>query len=147
MLTDRPEWHTRIAALRDYGQTAKYRHEFIGYNSRLDELQAAILRRVMMPRLDAWNGRRREIGEVSGRHPNPAIHCTGAPEGSESNWHSFPVLAPPEHKQAFLDYLKADGVEAASIILSSFPASRRWHTQPLNSRTIVPRRGALRSPK
>jgi len=61
MLTDRPEWHTRIAALRDYGQTAKYRHEFIGYNSRLDELQAAILRRVMMPRLDAWNGRRREI--------------------------------------------------------------------------------------
>ena len=51
----------RVRALRDYGQTAKYRHDFIGYNSRLDELQAAFLRRACLPRLERWTARRREI--------------------------------------------------------------------------------------
>ena len=40
-----------VRVLRDYGQSAKYRHDEIGYNSRLDELQAAILHRVYLPAL------------------------------------------------------------------------------------------------
>jgi dTDP-4-amino-4,6-dideoxygalactose transaminase len=112
VLTDRPEWRARVAALRDYGQTAKYRHEFAGYNSRLDELQAAFLRSAMLPRLDAWTRRRREIAKnyLEGIR-NPAIRCPGAPEGSESNWHLFPVLLNPEAKHAFLDYLRDSGIE------------------------------------
>jgi dTDP-3-amino-3,4,6-trideoxy-alpha-D-glucose transaminase len=112
ILTDRPEWQARIAALRDYGQTAKYRHEFIGYNSRLDELQAAILRQVMLPRLAKWLARR---GEIAGQYVagirNSAIQVFGAPEGSESNWHLFPLLTQPEHKRAFVDHLRASGIE------------------------------------
>jgi dTDP-4-amino-4,6-dideoxygalactose transaminase len=42
---------------RNYGETRRYVHDSIGVNSRLDELQAAILR-VKLPRLDAWNARR-----------------------------------------------------------------------------------------
>lgn len=50
--------HVEIA--RNVGQTEKYHHEMVGANSRLDELQAAILR-AKLPHLDEWNERRREI--------------------------------------------------------------------------------------
>jgi len=50
----------RLRLLRDHGQTGKYEHAVVGYNSRLDTLQAAILR-AKLPRLDAWNARRRQI--------------------------------------------------------------------------------------
>jgi dTDP-4-amino-4,6-dideoxygalactose transaminase len=45
---------TRLRAFRDYGQTVKYHHDFQGYNSRLDTIQAAILR-VKLKRLAGWN--------------------------------------------------------------------------------------------
>jgi dTDP-4-amino-4,6-dideoxygalactose transaminase len=45
---------TRLRAFRDYGQTVKYHHDFQGYNSRLDTIQAAILR-VKLKRLASWN--------------------------------------------------------------------------------------------
>ena len=51
-----------LARLRNYGSKAKYQHEEIGLNSRLDELQAAFLR-VKLRHLDAWNVRRQKIAE------------------------------------------------------------------------------------
>lgn len=53
----------RLRLLRNYGQTRKYHHESMGYNSRLDELQAAILR-AKLPYLDTWNEQRRRIAAL-----------------------------------------------------------------------------------
>lgn len=53
----------RARMLREYGQTAKYRHIMLGYNSRLDELQAAILR-VKLRHLDTWNEKRRKHAKL-----------------------------------------------------------------------------------
>ncbi len=50
----------RIRRLRNGGQTSRYHHDEFGVNSRLDEIQAAILR-VRLPRLAAWTGRRRAL--------------------------------------------------------------------------------------
>ncbi|MEZ4650553.1 MAG: DegT/DnrJ/EryC1/StrS family aminotransferase [Candidatus Eisenbacteria bacterium] len=56
----RPELEARLRHLRNYGQEDRYHHVELGFNSRLDELQAALLR-VKLAHLDAWNTKRRAI--------------------------------------------------------------------------------------
>jgi dTDP-3-amino-3,4,6-trideoxy-alpha-D-glucose transaminase len=60
VLVNDPELATRLRRLRNGGQTDRYRHELVGVNSRLDELQAALLR-VGLAHLPAWNERRRAL--------------------------------------------------------------------------------------
>jgi dTDP-4-amino-4,6-dideoxygalactose transaminase len=60
--TDDDELATVIRAMANYGSSKKYINDYLGLNSRLDEIQAAVLR-VKLPRLDADNQRRREIAQ------------------------------------------------------------------------------------
>jgi len=53
----------RVRILRDHGQSAKYVHAVVGYNSRLDGVQAAVLR-LKLRRLDEWNSRRRALAAL-----------------------------------------------------------------------------------
>jgi len=62
-VTDNKELATKLKILRNYGQARKYYHDFIGVNSRLDEMQAAILR-VKLKQLDDWNSRRRKFAQI-----------------------------------------------------------------------------------
>lgn len=61
--TDNPEIAERLRLLRNYGQTKRYYHATKGFNSRLDELQAAILRAKLLY-LDYWNARRQELARL-----------------------------------------------------------------------------------
>lgn len=90
--TNDPELADRIRTLRNYGSRVKYHNEVIGYNSRLDELQAAFLR-VKLARLDAANQRRaaiarrylEELDNLEGLTlPTIAADC-------EAVWHLFVV--------------------------------------------------------
>jgi dTDP-4-amino-4,6-dideoxygalactose transaminase len=58
--TNSLEGYEKLLRLRNYGQSKRYYHDEIGINSRLDEVQAAILA-AQLPHLDQWNARRREI--------------------------------------------------------------------------------------
>ena len=58
VVTDNFEIAEKIRILRNYGQKIKYHHDLVGYNSRLDEIQAAVLR-VKLKYLDEWNELRR----------------------------------------------------------------------------------------
>jgi dTDP-4-amino-4,6-dideoxygalactose transaminase len=99
----------RIRALRNYGSTVKYVHDVAGYNSRLDDLQAAILR-VKLRHLEAWNARRREVAE---RYLASLADCgLVLPETApdvEPSWHLFVVRVPD--RDALQRALKSDGVE------------------------------------
>lgn len=57
--TDNPAFAEQVILLRNYGQEKRYYHKIKGFNSRLDEMQAAILH-AKLPHLDAWNHQRRQ---------------------------------------------------------------------------------------
>jgi len=80
----------RIKLLRNYGSAKKYKHELVGNNSRLDELQASFLR-VKLGKLDSWNDRRSEIAdiylsELGDRYSLPVI-----PDQVNPVWHQFVI--------------------------------------------------------
>lgn len=81
----------RIRILRNYGSRIKYVNEVLGYNSRLDPMQAAILR-VKLKYLDAWNLRRQEIANryQEGLSTLDLI-LPHVPEWAESAWHLYVV--------------------------------------------------------
>jgi len=111
VLTNEAAADAAAKALRDYGQTAKYRHDHVGYNSRLDELHAALLLRAYLPRLERWTARRRAIAHryldgIIGRE----VQCLGTPPGSCSSWHLFPALVEPELKHDFMAHLRSRDV-------------------------------------
>jgi dTDP-3-amino-3,4,6-trideoxy-alpha-D-glucose transaminase len=60
VITNDPDLAGRLRRLRNGGQTDRYRHQEFGINSRLDDLQAAVLR-ARLPRLDGWTARRRAL--------------------------------------------------------------------------------------
>lgn len=62
MTTNNPEVAEKLRILREHGSPKRYYHEYIGMNSRLDSLQAALLQ-VKLPYLDKWNAQRREISD------------------------------------------------------------------------------------
>jgi len=63
VVTNNPETAEKLRMLRHGGQKTRYDHQLLGRNSRLDELQAAILR-VKLTHLEKWNERRRHIAAL-----------------------------------------------------------------------------------
>lgn len=93
VVTQDKELANHIRVLANYGAKEKYIHTWHGVNSRMDELQAAVLR-IKLRRLDADNARRREIAS---RYRNEICHTTitlPPAEGfADSVYHIFPILA------------------------------------------------------
>jgi dTDP-4-amino-4,6-dideoxygalactose transaminase len=82
----------RVRQLRNYGSQIKYSHDIKGFNSRLDELQAAFLR-VKLQHLDEWNGRRRKIADQYLEELPAYDYLTlpQVPSWAEPVWHIFVV--------------------------------------------------------
>jgi dTDP-4-amino-4,6-dideoxygalactose transaminase len=81
----------RISMLRDHGRTSHYAHEEIGYNARLDAVQAVVLR-AKLARLANWNERRRKIADTyRSLLNNCAIALPSEPAWAHSCYHQFVV--------------------------------------------------------
>ena len=94
-------------ALGNYGSSKKYIHDYKGCNSRIDELQAAVLD-VKLRYLDDENSRRKEIASLYiNKVKNPLIHLSLSER--DSVWHIFPVFC--EHRDELQQYLRENGVE------------------------------------
>lgn len=107
--TDDAALAERIRLLRNYGSRIKYEHEAPGYNSRLDELQAAFLR-VKLARLDEWNERRRRIAALYVNELGKAVPgLPVVPEWAEPVWHLFVVRS--AHRDTVRAGLSAQGIE------------------------------------
>lgn len=98
----------RVRLLRNYGSAERYRNEIQGCNSRLDELQAALLR-VSLKRLDGWNGRRREIAATyAERLAGCGIALPVEPAHMKHAWHLYVVRS--TQRDALQRHLEAEGI-------------------------------------
>jgi len=103
---------SRIRMLRNYGSRVKYLHEVRGFNSRLDEMQAAVLR-VKLKHLDAWNERRRGVAQ---RYTNALRGAAGSaieapvelPQ-AKSVWHLYVVRC--RYRNRLASQLSRHGVQ------------------------------------
>jgi dTDP-4-amino-4,6-dideoxygalactose transaminase len=106
--TDDAALADKVRTLRNYGSKKKYYNDFKGYNSRLDELQAAFLR-VKLKKLDDWNKRRSDIAEIYLSELNASeLVLPKVPTWAKPVWHLFVVRHP--HRDSFQQALTAAGI-------------------------------------
>jgi dTDP-4-amino-4,6-dideoxygalactose transaminase len=122
VITDDDELAARVRMLRQYGQPERDHSELTGVNSRLDEIQAAVLR-VKLRRLAAWNARRRQIAQQyeEALAATPATPLAELP-GHRHSRHLYVVKAPV--REAFRAELQRRGV--ATLVHYPVPI----HQQP-----------------
>ena len=96
-----------IQMLKNHGSKERYHHEALGFNMRMEGLQAAVLS-VKLPHLNNWNNRRREIAQAYREINNPKLQFQRPEPGAESVYHLAVVI--PNDKKAFLAHLDAEGV-------------------------------------
>ncbi|MCU4166647.1 DegT/DnrJ/EryC1/StrS family aminotransferase [Carboxylicivirga caseinilyticus] len=134
--TNDPELEQVIRALANYGSKEKYVNEYQGLNSRLDEIQATVLR-VKLKRLDQDNQRRREIATFyldNIKHPDIILPSTINHQLSTINsldhvWHLFVIRHPD--RNGLQDYLSKNGVQ--TLIHYPMPPNKQLAYREWNS--------------
>ncbi len=141
----------RLRVLRNYGSRVKYRNEAIGWNSRLDELQAALLR-CKLPALEAENQHRAAVAHQYLQGLQGLQHCglmlpqLPAEATSSSAWHLFVVRHPERDRLAtalagagvgtVIHYPQAPHLQPAyaglGLAAGTLPISERLHAQVLS---------------
>jgi dTDP-4-amino-4,6-dideoxygalactose transaminase len=110
VLTDDPDLAEKIKRLADYGQTGRHVHNVIGYNSRLDTLQAAVLL-AKLPHLPRWTKNRRMAANWYDRKLSSLpITLPATAAGAEPVFHLYAILV--EDRNACLSWLRDRGIMA-----------------------------------
>ncbi len=109
--TDDDELYKKLLMLRDYGRVSKYEHAIIGYNARLDTVQAALLR-VKLPHLKAWNAERQKAASLYTKLLKDIEGLT-VPYTQENARHVYHVYAVRlRNRQRVVTALAANGISA-----------------------------------
>jgi dTDP-4-amino-4,6-dideoxygalactose transaminase len=126
VVTRRADVAQHVARLRDHGQSARYHHDLVGYNSRLDALQAAVLA-VKLRRLDAWNARRRALAALYRERlaKVPGVELTAPPADAESHvYHLFVIRV--AHRDRLRAGLTARGIDTGLHYPVPIHLQRGW---------------------
>lgn len=120
----------KIRMLRDHGSSQKYRHQLVGLNGRLDEIQAAVLR-AKLPYLEKWN----EIRRSNAAHYNEllaeeeSVICPSAMQYCEHVYHLYVVRVP--QRDGLLQHLRNRGIGAGiHYPAHSRPPKPNYHHEP-----------------
>ena len=110
IVTDDDEIAGMVRALRFHGSRDKQHFDYVGYNSRLDEMQAAILR-ILLPHLDGWcDGRRAAAAAYANAGLGDHVGLTKPPPEANPAWHLYVVTHP--RADELLATLNADDIQA-----------------------------------
>lgn len=137
LATDDDALAERARSLRNHASSKedKYLHDGLGHNSRLDAIQAAILR-VKLPRVDAWNVARREVarGYVVELQRFQEAGLALPPLSSEHVFHQFTLQLPAARREVFQEALARAGISCARFYpspLTHQPRGRRYGRAPV----------------
>jgi dTDP-4-amino-4,6-dideoxygalactose transaminase len=125
VLTDDPDLADRLRLLRAHGAGSRYHHDRVGINSRLDALQAAVLR-VKLEHLESWTAARREnaayydrafgeagAGEAGERFddlPLPLLGPRPAPPPARHVYHQYVIRVPSQRRDPLRTFLEERGI-------------------------------------
>lgn len=108
VVTDNDASAQKIRMLRNYGSSIKYYNEFIGYNSRLDELQAAFLS-IKLPSLDSLNLHKRHLAALYNKHLKGVFKKPLVTDASYDVFHIYPIRHP--ERDRLRQHLQERGVK------------------------------------
>jgi dTDP-4-amino-4,6-dideoxygalactose transaminase len=127
--TDDPALADRLRRLRNLGQRAKGQHVELGYNARLDGLQAAVLR-VKLPHVDAWNGARRAHAARYRDLLTDAVQMLEERAESPCVYHLFPVRL--AGRDALAAALSRRGIDTGIHYAPAVHSHPAWAGYPLS---------------
>lgn len=104
LTTNNPEICEKVKLLRNHGITGAYQHEFIGFNSRLDEIQAAILR-IKLKHIDTYNQKRRDLAKLYTSTIGDVVECPVELPDRRHVYHQYTIRSSrrDEIRNAFKD--------------------------------------------
>jgi dTDP-4-amino-4,6-dideoxygalactose transaminase len=109
VVTNHKRHDQNLRLLRCYGERKKYEHILKGHNSRLDEIQAAILR-VKLKYLDQWNGERRRKAKIYTQMLSPlGVVCPSEKKGVRHVYHLYTIKT--KKRDSLQAFLKKKGIE------------------------------------
>ncbi|OQX84236.1 MAG: hypothetical protein B6D53_00335 [Candidatus Omnitrophica bacterium 4484_49] len=111
VVTDNKKLYRSLLMLRDYGRRSKYQHTIIGYNSRLDTVQAGILG-VKLKYLNSWNKRRRELATIYNSYLKdiPEVVIPREQKGYYHVYHLYPLRVKYKRDELY-NYLNTRGIQ------------------------------------
>lgn len=109
IITNSKVLHEKIRMIRNYGSTEKYYHDILGINSRLDEVQASILRVSLRYFEEGFEERGRIARLYLENIRNPKINLPLLRSNTTHAWHIFPILT--EMRDSLQEYLILNGIE------------------------------------
>jgi dTDP-4-amino-4,6-dideoxygalactose transaminase len=111
----------KVRLLRNHGTVGPYQHAFIGYNSRLDEIQAAVLR-VKLKHIDSYNDLRRDIAAIYTSRLNGLVSCPVETGYGRHVYHQYTIRT--DRRQHVTEALAENNI--SSVIYYPTPV----HLQP-----------------
>lgn len=146
IVTDNEELANEFRTFRNYGSEQRYHNKMIGANSRLDELQAAMLR-AKLKHLDEFNTERDKLAQqYSANIVNPLVKLPEVRPGATSSWHQYVVRSP--YRNELQEYLANKDIgtlihypipphlsEAYSCLgykKDDFPIAEKWSEEVLS---------------
>ena len=131
VITNDKKLYEKMTAIRQYGWKQRYISEFSGINSRLDEIQAAILS-VKLPSLDKNNAKRRQIAAYYRENLTdiPEIILPVEPENTYHVYHQFVIRVTNKKRESLMAYLKENGIGTAIHYPVAIPSQTGYKTIP-----------------
>ncbi len=135
VVTNRDDCAIKVRMLSDHGRTEKYIHEFEGYSSRMDAIQAAILK-VKLPYLEKWNEKRRAIAREydAAFSQMENIHPMTVTPSTLPVYHLYVVQVPAPRRDALRKHLLNAGIQTGIHYPVSLPYQPAYRTKALEDR-------------